>query len=423
MASSSEIELQPKQTELYELIVDHPAPVIGVGGGRGAAKSFAADACAVTLMYERKGLLGCMVMRNSDQILRYHIEAIGRNFPWLEGDLKRSFPAKLRIGRSELDFSYAENLEDIERRFRSGNYDIMFVDQAEQFSGRELRELRKATRSRGGKPAKQVLLFNMRGAGIHDLRRMFHTHEVNKDEDPDDYVFVKFNPWDNVQWVLAPLAERGYSVDDYYAWTDEQRKRFAAEYGPYTRQLATDDEVIRKADWEGDWDSIEGAYFANSFDLESTRITAHKVGELQKSWAAHWISQDYGKSHYRKRHLHSERHELSCGELRFFGNYIGYEHRSCNGGGDRCEPRCVRNRKHQCHATRKQNVGSSRNYRQRYAEHGCVFDSLHGRLRKSQRQSGNQRRRRPYLFQYMGGALGKLRHRGLRDRTKYSGGR
>src|ERR1700761_8627514 len=143
--AACEIELQPKQTELYELIVEHPAPVIGVGGGRGAAKSFAADACAVTLMYERKGLLGCMVMRNSDQILRYHIEAIGRNFPWLEGDLNRSFPAKLRIGRSELDFSYAENLEDIERRFRSGNYDIMFVDQAEQFSGRELRELRKAT--------------------------------------------------------------------------------------------------------------------------------------------------------------------------------------------------------------------------------------------------------------------------------------
>src|SRR6266567_1769432 len=267
-----EIALQPKQSKLLSLIKSSRASVIGVGGGRGAAKSSGADRCIVTLMYEWKGLVSCMVMRNFDQVFKYHIEPIRRDFPWLESSLKTSMPASLKIGSSQLDFSYAENMDDIIRRFRSGNYDVVIIDQAEQFSGREIREIRKATRSRGGRQAKIVLLFNMRGSGIQDLRKWFHLHEVNKDEDPDDYVFLKVNPWDNVEWVRAPLKEDGYTVREYYSWTDEARKSYAAQRGPYTRQLATDDEVIRKADWEGDWDSLEGSYFANTFDLESTRI-------------------------------------------------------------------------------------------------------------------------------------------------------
>jgi hypothetical protein len=294
----AEIALQPKQSQLYSLIKYDPAPVIGVGGGRGAAKSSGADRCTVTLMHEVKGLLACMVMRNFDQVFKYHIEPIRRDFEWLESNLKTSMPACLKIGTSQLDFSYAENMDDIIRRFRSGNYDLVIIDQAEQFSGREIREIRKATRSRGGRRAKMLLLFNMRGSGIQDLRKWFHLHEVNKDEDPNDYVFLKVNPWDNVEWVRAALKEDGHSVRDYYSWPDEKRKSYAAERGPYTRQLATDDEVIRKADWDGDWDSLEGSYFANSFDLESTRIPPALVETLRKPQAAHWTAQDWGKAHF-----------------------------------------------------------------------------------------------------------------------------
>jgi len=292
-----EIALQPKQSKLLSLIKQDPAPVIGVGGGRGAAKSSGADRCVITLMYEQS-MLACMVMRNFDQVFKYHIEPIRRDFPWLETQLKTSMPASLRVGSSQLDFSYAENMDDIIRRFRSGNYDLIVIDQAEQFSGREIREIRKATRSRGGRTAKIVLLFNMRGSGIQDLRRWFHLHEVNKDEDPNDYKFLKVNPWDNVEWVRAALKEDGYTVVQYYSWPDDQRKEYAARRGPYTRQLATDDEVIRKADWDGDWDSLEGSYFANSFDLESTRIPPALVEAIRKPQSAHWLAQDWGKSHF-----------------------------------------------------------------------------------------------------------------------------
>lgn len=291
-----EISLQPKQFQLLELLTDDPHPVIGAGGGRGAAKSSGADRAIITMMYEQPGLVACLVMRTwVKQVVPFHLEQIRRDFPWLAGDLKVSPPAMLRIGRSRLEFKYAENYDQVEEAFRSGNYDLIAVDQAEQFTWRELVEIRKAARSRGGRQAKLLLLFNMRGACIQELRRVFHLKEIG---DPTDYEFLKFNPWDNVEWVRAALEADGLTDVDYYSWTDQVRKEYAAVRGPYTKQLATDDPVISKADWDGDWDSIEGTYFANSFDLGRTMIDGNKALRLRKNWAVYWMAQDWGKSHF-----------------------------------------------------------------------------------------------------------------------------
>jgi len=291
------VVMQPKQRALLELIHNSPAKVIGIGGGRGAAKSSGADRVLLHLMEEQPDCVACVVMRNYDQVYRYHVEPIRRDFPWLEDSITTS-RSKLTIGHAECDFSYAENYDDVERRFRSANYRYIFIDQAEQFSERELREIRKACRSKGAQSAKLVLLFNMRGAGIQTLRKWFYLKEFNKDEDPQDYAFLKVNPWDNVEWVRKPLIEDGYTVKEYYGWTDDQRREYAGARGEYTKQLATDDEVIRAADWYGGWDSLEGAYFANVFDLESTRLTKTTVADIQKPWAQYWFAQDWGKSHY-----------------------------------------------------------------------------------------------------------------------------
>jgi hypothetical protein len=294
-----QIELQPKQSEMYRLLNDSAASTIGVGGGRGAAKSSGADRVAITLMHERQGVIVCLVMRTwQAQLVPFHLEAIKRDFPWLAENLKMSPPAQLRVGRSRMEFKYAENYDAVEEAFRSGNYDLIIVDQAEQFSEREIREMRKAARSKGGKPAKMLLLFNMRGSGIQWLRKWFHLSEFNAAENPENYTFLKVNPWDNSQWVLAALEEDGYTESDYYHWSDEQRKAYAAERGPYTRDLASDDPVIAKSDWEGDWDSLEGAYFANSFDLESVRIVPSLADKFKRPWANHWMAQDWGRTHF-----------------------------------------------------------------------------------------------------------------------------
>lgn len=296
--------MQPKQWDGMDLITDSAAVVVGIGGGRGAAKSSGADRILITLGYEQKDMLACIVMRTWPQVEKYHLEPFKRDFPWLEANVKVSIPANVKFAGSQIDFAYAKNYDEVEKNFRSANYRYIIVDQAEQFSERELREMRKACRSKGKHRAKFIMLFNMRGASISTLRKWFHTKEYNKDESPQDYVFLKVNPWDNIEWVRSALDEDGYTEFDYYAWTDEQRKHYAGTRGEYTRMLATDDEVIRKADWEGDWDSMEGAYFANTFDLESTRIGHAKVEALRKPWANHWMSQDWGKAHWCSNHWH-----------------------------------------------------------------------------------------------------------------------
>jgi len=106
--------------------------------------------------------------------------------------------------------------------------------------------MRKACRSKGKRKAKVILAFNMRGAGIQTLRKWFYLKEYNKDESPDDYAFIKANPWDNIEWVRPALEDDGYTEFDYYAWTDEQRMSYAATRGEYTRQLASDDESYPK---------------------------------------------------------------------------------------------------------------------------------------------------------------------------------
>lgn len=303
-----EIALQPKQSELLDLIRSGKYHTIGVGGGRGAAKSSGADRVLATLAYEQKDMQACLVMRAWPQLSRFHVERLPSLAPWLRGNLKASPPARLLIpfgkGASQIDYAYAQNYDDVEEHFRSGNYRYIVVDQAEQFTEREIIEMDKACRAAGKQRAVLILLFNMRGSGIQWLRKWFREKKVPGEKSPDDYYFLKVNPWDNVEWVRRALDEDGYTEDDYYAWTDGQRMRYAAERGDYTKKLATDDAAISAADWFGSWDSIEGAYFANQWDLESMRISPSLATALFKPWANPWLSQDWGKAHWCSSHWH-----------------------------------------------------------------------------------------------------------------------
>lgn len=296
--------------------------MVGMGGGRGAAKSAGIDRIALSLMTDQPGISGCIVMRTYEQVRKYHIDPFQEAFPEIQPYYHKT-DKKLKLpcgnGRSStLDIGYAENYDAVERFFRSANYGFIFVDQAEQFTERELREIKKACRRTTGK-AVMVLAFNMGGAGIQTLRKWFYTGEYNEREAPANYAFVKVNPWDNVEWVRNALTEDGFcdcgipeqkhtldckTAEVYYSWTDQKRMEYAASRGEYTKLLNADDDPIRNRDWLGSWESLEGAYFGRVFDLQSTRIDAHQVEKLWKSWGKRWMSGDWGKAHYCSHHWH-----------------------------------------------------------------------------------------------------------------------
>src|SRR6185312_2417662 len=179
--------LQPKQAVILDRLYNAKASWLGMGGGRGCAKSYTLDASMLIRRMELPGTVGCIVMRNYDQVFKYHIQPILRNWPELEaGYNKGDKSLKIPVGGgqvSQIDFSYGENLAEIERRFRSANYYDIFADQAEQFMEGELREMKRACRWPGvqGK-CKMLLSFNMGGAGIQGLRKWFHAKEYNERE-------------------------------------------------------------------------------------------------------------------------------------------------------------------------------------------------------------------------------------------------
>lgn len=298
MAGALDIPLQPKQWDVLEWVSSGFSGWVGIGGGRGAAKSRAADSIALTCSYEQRGILSCIVMRNFDQVRKYHIEPTLRTWPELQGSF-RSTDSKLTIPqtRSEIDYSYAENLADVERRFRSANYKYIFVDQAEQFVEAELREMKNACRWTGG-GAKMILLFNMGGAGIQTLRKWFHSREYNEHEDPADFRFLHVYPWDNVEWSRDALAADGLTESDYYGWTNERRFEYFTSRSDYGKSLNSLDPVLRNRDLLGSWESLEGAYFGRVFDRQATMIDATQAARILKPWSTRWLSQDWGKSHY-----------------------------------------------------------------------------------------------------------------------------
>lgn len=304
-----DIHLQPKQGDLEDLIKYHHASVIGEGGGRGAAKSFGADSVALINMIERPGLVACIVMRNYDQVRKYHVEPMLRAWPVLEKHFRKTeSKLKLPVGDkfSELDFSYAESLEDVKRRFRSGNYDLIIVDQAEQFTWEELSEMGLAARSKVGK-AKLVLLFNMGGIGIQDLRNRFGpVKKFNENEDPNEYVFLHVFPQDNVEWSRSELEADGLTEDDYYSWTDAERFTYFTTRSAYGKKLNALDDATRARDLLGSWESLEGAYFGRVFDYKATMVPAEVAEGLIRPWDSRWLSTDWGKTHYCSTHWHGK---------------------------------------------------------------------------------------------------------------------
>lgn len=312
------IEMQPKQHKLLRLMEISRASWIGAGGGRGGAKSSAIQRIALTLIL-KEPCVACIFMRNYDQVRKYHIEPLLRTWPVLEDYLIKS-TSKLKIpvngGYSEIDFSYAENLPDVERRFRSANYKYIFLDQCEQLVEPELREIKQANRFAGAAQGvcKTLLAFNMGGAGIQTLRKWFHTKEYNALERPEDFEFVHVYPWDNVEWVRSALLEDGYTPKDYYSWTNEERMLYAEVKGDYTKNLNSQDEALRQRDWFGSWESLEGAYFGRVWELQAVRRTVDEIGRVLKPWSNRWIAQDWGKAHFNVTYWLG-RHVLSPAEI------------------------------------------------------------------------------------------------------------
>lgn len=311
-----DIRLQPKQCMVLDQFESPQASWIGIGGGRGAAKSGGVQRIMLERRVENPGTIGAILMRNYDQVKRYHIDVMLRDYPELEPfyhktDSKIVLPMEDGPD-SEIHFTYAESLQDVIRRFRSASYFDLVVDQAEQFSEAELREIKQAVRWKNVPQGtcKLALPFNMGGVGIRFLSKKFHELEYNDRERASDYAFIHVYPWDNIEWSRPALLEDGFSTPEeqeyqyYHVMSEEERAEYCATRSDYGRNLNSQDESLRQRDWFGSWKSLEGAFFGPVFDRDSAVLDQEQVALISKPWHKRWLSQDWGRGHYCPTHWH-----------------------------------------------------------------------------------------------------------------------
>jgi hypothetical protein len=213
--------LQPKQMQIGELFYKtgpEASTWVGGGGARAGGKSGGLRRIMLDRRQQRPGTAGCIIRRVWEELRINHVEKYFAEFPelkqyWRAGDHQIVMPNGSRIA-----FMYAENQQEVDRKFWGPEfYDIM-VDQAEQFSEQELTTIKTCNRwpDAGLGECKIGLFFNPGGVGTEFLRRVFAHGRFQPNERPSDFAFVHLFGWDNYVWFdgLGLSAKRFYALPD-----------------------------------------------------------------------------------------------------------------------------------------------------------------------------------------------------------------
>ena len=295
------IRLQPKQYALLSLLDKSKATWIGYGGSRGGAKSGGLRRAMILRRLNNPGTSGLIFRRVYEELKKNHIDKMFADFPmlrkyWHATDHEIVFPAGKQEAPSRIVFGYAETADELKRKFFGQEYMDIMVDQGEQLTEDEHRNLKMSCRWPGipDYQCKYSIFFNPGGVGLQYLKRVFGDRKYKDREDSEDYTFIQAYGWDNVEWVREALKADKKTEKDFYAWTDEERFQYFISRSQYGRDLNALPEALRIGHLLGSLDVFAGQYFDN-FDPESHVLGADRLGI--KPWHAKWMSMDWGFAH------------------------------------------------------------------------------------------------------------------------------
>ncbi|TAL03354.1 MAG: hypothetical protein EPO08_04335, partial [Rhodospirillaceae bacterium] len=199
------VSLQPKQRQLYNAIIDRrpEAPtVIGYGGSRGAAKSGGVRRIALALAYEQPCIIW-IIRRVWDDLNKDHVKPLFEEYPALK-DFYRVQDRELHLPNgSSIFFIHSGQEKRAKRKARGPQAHYIFLEQAEEFSQKEMEGLAGSNRAPGVGPGhcKRIYTFNPGGIGTAYLRRIFHLRDYHVDnERAADFLFIQAYGWDNYEW-------------------------------------------------------------------------------------------------------------------------------------------------------------------------------------------------------------------------------
>lgn len=251
-------EPQPKQMEFMKA----RSLYVGFGGARGGGKSFAVrlKACGLSLNYPGINML--LVRRTYPELLENHIKPLTmQTSGW--ATYRDSDKTMRFITGSTLKFGYCDTEADV-RQYQGQEYDVVFMDEATQFTEYQFSWLKATVRGVNDYPKRMYLTCNPGGVGHGWVKRLFVDREYRQDENPEDYTFIASRVYDN------------------HALMESNPE--------YVRMLETLPDDLRRAWLDGEWDLFAGQFFTEF------RRDVHVIDGTPEI-PAHWtrvIAMDYG---------------------------------------------------------------------------------------------------------------------------------
>lgn len=248
---------QPKQ----QLFFDARARYVCYGGARGGGKSWCVRHKAALMAIRWEGIRILILRRTLVELRDNHIRPLRAMLSGVaeyhSTDKTFEFP-----NGSLIVFGYCDSESDVDQ-YQGQEYDVIFIDEATQFTEYQYATLTACLRGANDFPHRMYLTCNPGGVGHAWVKRLFVDRDFRGDERPEDYVFIQAKATDN--YILMEKDPE------------------------YLRTLNNLPPGKREAWRDGKWDVFVGQYFTE-WDREQ-----HVVEPFQPpDWWRWYVAMDYG---------------------------------------------------------------------------------------------------------------------------------
>lgn len=212
---------------------------VGYGGARGGGKSWMVRTKAVLLTGRWAGIKILIMRQTYPELEQNHIRQLRKLLPRSIATYNKTEKRFTFRNGSTIDFQYCKNDGDLDR-MQGSEYDVIFIDEATNFSEYQLKAIAACCRGVNNFPKRIYYTCNPGGQGHGYIKRIFIDRKYNTGENPDDYSFTQALVQDNVALM---------------------------ELDPdYIKNLEALPPKLKKAWLEGAWDVFEGQFFEEFVD-------------------------------------------------------------------------------------------------------------------------------------------------------------
>lgn len=205
---------------------------VAYGGARGGGKSWAVQKKAVMMALHYAGIKMLLLRRTYAELQENHINDLRKQ---LNGYAKYTDQRKIFEfpNGSVLKLGYCANEGDT-LQYQGQQYDVIFIDEATQFTYKQFSDLTACVRGVNDFPKRIYLTCNPGGVGHEWVKRLFVSRRYENDEAAGDYEFIPATVFDN---KVLMESDPGYvsmlnnlPVDIRQAWRDGNWDMLAGRY-------------------------------------------------------------------------------------------------------------------------------------------------------------------------------------------------